>query len=230
MSVFFRQLQHLLPTGQPWRITVDKTLRRFVLGVANSNESARTFLDLVALDLYPPSTRALDLWEEHFGLFGVGTEADRRLAVASAWQQQGGQSPRYLEDVLRAAGFDVYVHDSFFYTGPIRSWRDPRAYTDDPLIGTVQCGEALAQCGEAEAQCNDWLANEPGYLVNLDLTRRAPPKIPDDSDIWPYFAYVGGETFPATANVDADRRDEFERIILKNFPARLWVVTLVNYV
>lgn len=229
MSLFFRQLQHLIPTGQAWRTTADKIMRRFVLGVANSNETARSFVDLVMLDMYPSSTRALDLWEEHFGLFAVGTEANRRLQLESAWQQQGGQSPHYLQEVLRTAGFDVYVHESF-NTGSPRTWKNPRDYTDDPLIGTVQCGEAVAHCGEPEAQCNEWLANEPKYMVNSDLTPRPPPKIPVDSNVYPYFAYVGGETFPNTADVDTARRAEFERIILKNFPARCWIVTLVNYV
>lgn len=227
--LFFRQLQHLLPTGQPWRITADKILRRFVEGVANSNEEARTFVDNVMFDLYPQHTRALDLWEEHFGLFPVGTDANRRAQLTSAWQQQGGQSPRYLEDVLQSAGFDVYVHDSF-NVGPPRTWKNPRDHTDDPLIGTIQCGEPLALCGEPGALANEFLANDPGYLVNGDLTNRPPPPIPNDSDIWPYFAYVGGETFPNTANVDAARRPGFERIILKNFPSRTWVVTLINYV
>ena len=55
-------------------------------------------------------------------------------------------------------------------------------------------------------------------------------KIPDDLTKFPYFAYIAGETFPASADVSAVRRIEFERMILKYFPAHLWIVLLINYV
>ncbi len=99
-----------------------------------------------------------------------------------------------------------------------------------PLIGTVQCGDPDAYCGNPDAQCNGFLVNDPGYIVNLDLTPRPPPRVPENPARWPFFLYIGGETFPDHAEVDETRRAEFERLLLKLRPAQQWVVTLVDYV
>lgn len=230
-GLYLRLLQHLLPDGLAWRTTIiGKALRKFLDGLSTSFESARDYIDLVYTDRLPTSTRALDEWEAQFGLTAASTDAARRLALASAWSAQGGQSPRYLQDTVRAAGFDVYLHE--WWVPPNvdpRTARDPRTYTTQPLIGTVQCGEPLAQCGEPTALCNRFLANEPGYLVNRNLTNEAPPPVPDDPATWPYFLYWGGETFPNPAVIPASRRAEFEQLILRICPAHLWLVTLVEY-
>jgi hypothetical protein len=246
--LFFRQIKHLLPSGAAWSLTVNKTLRRFFLGLSEQPAATKTFVDNVYLDLFPETTRELNEWERQFGLALTDTsggDADPevingRLLLAAEWRATGGQSPSYIQGVLQAAGFDVYVHE-WWSSGPPYVARDPRDYTDQPLIGSWQCtgydGGALPlptqpQCSAfaSQPQCNRWLANETHYLVNLDLTRRAPPPVPDDPDTWPYFMYVGGETFGANADVDITRRSEFERLLLKLRPTHNWIVTLVDYV
>lgn len=230
---FLRIFQHLLPTGKAWRLTPGKQLRQFFEGLAEPLADAREFIDANYLDLFPTTTRLLAQWEQQFGLTpsADASEDDRRLALASAWQAQGGQSPSYLQTSLRAAGFDVYVHEWWEPPNEApRVVRNPRDYTDDPTFGDTQCGDTDALCGEPGAQCNRFLANEPGYLVNSDLTRVAPPLIPNDAAGWPFFAYVGGETFGDVADVAAERRQEFETLVLKLFPAHIWIVTLVEYV
>lgn len=229
--LFLRQLQHLLPNGQAWRTTlVTKTLRLLLNGLASVHESIRDFADLVYLDLFPETTRELDRWEAQFGLVAASTEGSRRQQLDGAWKATGGQSPSYLQTVVRAAGFDVYIHEWWYYVGPTRTTRNPRDYTSDPLLGTTQCGEALAQCGETHAVCNRFLANDTHYLVNRDLSQNAPPPVPTDPDRWPYFLYWGGEVFGTYADVPAARRAEFERLLLKLKPSHVWLVTLINYV
>ena len=225
---FSRILGHLLPSGRAWKLAAEKLLTRLIDGLAGGPEDARVFIDEVFEDLWPDTTRELPVWELQFGLPGTGTELERRSRLTAAWRATGGQSPRYLQDVLQAAGFDVYLHE-WWSSGPPWVARDPRSYTDQPLIGTTQHGEPLAQCGEPSATHNAFLANDPGYLVNLDLTRRAPAPVPEDPDTWPYFLYVGGETFPDRAEVLASRRAEFEELLLRLFPAQQWLVTRVTY-
>jgi hypothetical protein len=242
--LFFRIFSHLLPRAQAWRITVDKTLRKLFLGLSEEPALARQFADQVFEDLLPETTRlhALNEWERQFGLALTDTSvvedgAAARLILAAEWQATGGQSPSYIQGVLRAAGFDVYIHE-WWSSGPPYVARDPRDYTNQPLVGSHQCtGVPLAplpsqpQCSAfaSQPQCNRWLANETDYLVNKDLTRRAPPPVPDDPATWPYFMYVGAETFPARAVVDVTRRSEFERLLLKLRPLHNWIVTLVDY-
>lgn len=224
-----RTLQHLLPDGAAWRTTADKLLRRLFAGLAEEPGAIVGFVDDVYDDLLPQTTRELEAWEKQFALRGIGTDQERRDILEATWQATGGQSPRYLQDVLQGAGFDLYVHE-WWSSGPPYVARDPRSYTNEPLIGTVQCGEPLAQCGEPTALANAFLVNEPGYIVNLTLQPTAPPPVPDDSSKWPFFVYVCGEVFGTIVDIQATRRAELEELLLKHFPAHLWIVTLVNYV
>lgn len=254
-EVHYRQFQHVLPDSLAWRILQrvkawfigdghlvgapglrigwdgdsSRQLEDFFFGLSRSFADARGFVDLVYLDLFPETTRELAEWEFQFGLTAAPTEAERRAAIDAAWKAQGGQDPRYLQDIVQAAGFDVYIHE-WWSSGPGPYVpRDPRLYTEVATFGSVQCGEPAAVCGEPSAQCNGILANDVGYLVNTNFTPTAPPPVPDDSAFWPYFLYWGGAVFPAKASVPAERRQEFERLILKLCPVQQWLVTLVDY-
>lgn len=256
MSLFFRTFQHLLPDALAWRIrqgtagwTIGdgsligdlglliggvaggRDIDRFFAGLANFFAEARDFVDLVRLDMFAETTRDLAEWEYQFGLQRATLEADRRANVDAAHKAKGGQSPRYIQDVIQAAGFDVYVHE--WWVPPAGSpWtaRDPRDYTNVPTTGTVQCGEPLALCGEPDALCDNFLANEPDYLVNSNLTPYAPPLIPSDPARWRYVLYFGAAVFPNRASVPAARRGELRALMLKLRPTHNWVVTLIDYV
>lgn len=230
MGLFFRIYEHLLPRAEAWRITVAKTLRSFFDGISGGPEDARDFIDDVYDDLDPSTTRELEAWEAQFGITPGPTVAGRRLVVDAAWKATGGQSPRYLQDTVQAAGFpQLFVHD-WWSSGPgPYVARDPRLYTNVPLFGTTQCGEALAQCGEASALCNAFLANDPKYLVNQVLLPIAPPPVLADPTTWPFFIYWGAETFGVEAVVGADRRAELEELLLKLCPTQLWIVEIIDF-
>jgi hypothetical protein len=83
------------------------------------------------------------------------------------------------------------------------------------------CGEALAACGEETAVC--------GYYEIFIETRKVYP-IPDSSIYWPYFIYIGGETFGDFVNIDTDRREELENLLLKICPTQQWIGMLILYV
>lgn len=232
----FTTFQHLLPRALAWRTTIATNLRRYIEGLAAFTADVRTFIDLVYLDLFPPSTRELPAWEAQFALSGTGTEATRRLRLAAAWAAQGGQSPDYIQTILHAAGFTtVFIYEWWEAPGPPWAPRDPRDYTTQPLIGAYQCeGTTPWECfapapGDPLApHCDAELANEPGYIVNLDLTRRAPPPVPDDPARWPYFLYFAGESFPELAAVDATRIDELKELLKKVCPAQQWLVLMLD--
>lgn len=504
MSVFFRQIQHLLPRSKTWALAVDRTLRRFFVGLAETPTDAREFIDQVHEDVFPSTTRELVAWEQQHGIYpdALASDAERIALLDAEWSAQGGQSLEYIQETLQTAGFDVYLHSwwkspgraagelggafyldrtlavqsvsgtisrgmcfgdngsklytigattdvvaewdlstpyridnatdsgnsiditanmgnpyslqfkpdglSFFvldagihglrewtlttawdvssasYSGnaTFPSWNsedgdpsavyfrpdglavymvgfateavfkynlttawdittaaysgvsfdvgtetgntgasgleflpngrrflvaqsgviyqfelstpwdittavysgdsfdpaesatnvqdirlggiggesavgyvsgsklftidatddvyeyslssfeahDPHDYLTNPLLGTTQCGEALAQCGEVDAVCGTTTINEPDYIVNLDRTVRAPPFLPTDPEFYPYFFYVGGETFGDTANISERRRQEFERLLLKLRPLNQWIGLFVEYV
>lgn len=238
--LFLRIFQHLLPRSPAWRITTTKTLRKFFEGLSAQPALVKTFMDQVYEDLFPATARmssgggsgALEEWERQFGLVPNPSEAVRRAALAAEWQANGGQSPAYIEGVLQTAGFPVYVHD-WWASGPPYAARDPHTYTTRPLIGTYRCSGFASQptCSDflTQPRCNRFLSNDPHYLVNKDLTRQAPPPVPDDPTKYPHFMYVGGEVFGTRVIVDATRRDELERLLLKLRPTQLWIVLLIDY-
>lgn len=228
-GVFFRQLQHLLPDALAWRTVIQSTLRHYLEGLADAHAEFRNYVDATYADRFAVTTRDLEAWERQFGLLAGTTDAARRAQLAGAWQAQGGQSPRYLQNVMQAAGFNVYVHEWWVPGSTPRVARDPHDYTEYPRLGTTQCNNALARCGEPQAFCNRWVVNEPRYIVNLNLTRNAPPPIPVKPSVYPYFLYWSGADIDTQAEVPAARRAEFERLLLKICPTHLWIVTYVNY-
>lgn len=270
--IFLRIFKHLLPNARAWRITVDKKLRQFFEGLSGVGSDAKTFFDGVWLDIFPETTREISAWEQQFGLRDTGiTEQERRDRLDATWKALGGQDPRYIEDTLRANGFDVYVHE-WWEPGtepapgvkqcvtprnPLQWLR--REFTGVSLL--VECGEPLAQCGETFAEAGNSLFPLGYPLVNkvfetipdlLTLCGEAlvecgEPEalcgnyfqfrellreyiVPIDPAKWPYFLYIGGETFGTLAQVDPKRRDEFEALCLKICPAQQWLGILVEYV
>lgn len=166
--MFFRIFRHLLPNARAWRMVINTRLRSFFEGLAGSGESVKSFVDAAYLDLFPQETRELPAWEEQFALPRTGlSEQQRRDRLAAAWRAVGGQDPAYLQESLRARGFDVYIHEW---------WQPGTATPRNPLLWlrrefdnktfSVQAGEAVAQAGEPEAMCGNSFTPRGYPLVN----------------------------------------------------------------
>lgn len=179
---FLRLYQHLLPDGRAWRTTVNKRLRQLLEGLTVIPEGVKGGADSVWEDLLPETTDKLDDWERQFGLPGnVVAESDRRLRLAATWRSLvGGQSPRYIQDTLRASGFDVYVHEWWEPSTPPTpgslgnpTARNPLMWLRREFTGAsfaVGCGEEAAQCGEAFAEAGNSLQPRGYPLVNKIFT------------------------------------------------------------
>ncbi len=177
---FLSLFKHLLPDAKAWRVTIDKKLRQFFDGLSGAGSDIKDFFDLIWLDISPQTTRELDGWDAQFGLRDTGiTEQQRRDRLAATWKALGGQDPQYIQDTLRASGFDVYVHEWWEPgTEPAPGTkacvipRSPLTVLRREFTGVqvfVECGEALAACGEVAAEAGN--GPEPtGYpLVNKVL-------------------------------------------------------------
>ena len=260
--MFFRIIQHLLPRAKAWLLTTNKQLRQFFEGLAGIGVDVKDYFDAVWLDIFPDNTREISKWEKQFGLLNTLTdEQERRDRLAATWKALGGQSPRYIQDTLRAAGFDVYIHEW---------WEVPRTeppVVRNPLLVLVSsglilyianCGALEANCGALEANCGASLGPTGYALVNKIQEARAgliqsgmevancgsesavcgnhisfyAPKeyiVPNDITKWPYFLYIGGQTFPDHAIVPTSRRNEFETLCLKISPTQQWLGMLIDY-
>jgi len=266
---FFNTIEHLLPRGKAWNLTIQKYLKMFFQGLSESPNNIKDYYYMIYLDLFASTTRELVAWENQFGIIDTGlSEEERRLRLDARWKELGGQSPRYIQDTLQAYGFDVYIHEWWEYgTEPAVNVkqcvtpRNPLLYlnSNGDIVYTVQCGEPLAQCGEPLAQCGEILGNAGYPLVNKiyesslayiqcgePLAQCGEPlaqcgetlgygqklkqyTIPNDPDKFPYFLYIGGETFGDFATIDPKRRDEFERLALRICPCQQWLGIMVQY-
>lgn len=232
MSQFFNVFRHLLPRGQAWKLTADKALRRFVLGLSQWPQEWRDYADLVYLDGFAATARDLDEWEAEFGVEEAATEDERRATIDAEWKRVGGMDPANFQDTLQAAGFDLYLHE-WWESGPPYVARNPLNYTELPIIGSVQASalptQPQASALATQPQANRFLANEPGYWASLDLTQGAPPPIPNDPSKWPYFIYVGREEFGERIHIQAAHRARVERLIESNKRATNWVTTFIDW-
>ncbi len=267
----FKVFQHVLPNARAWRLTIDKKLRQLFVGLGDASQAVRDFFDLVLDDMYPQTTRALDEWEQQFGLPSTGiTDQQRRDRLAATWRALGGQDPEYIQQTLQDNGFDVYVHE-WWEPGtepPVGvkacvTPRNPLLYirrSSAPRVPLSACGYATTTCGNVPALCGNGV--EPaGYpLVNkIETSRKTYTAgcgnlsticggvsasggnldgysldpleyvVPLDPSKWPYFLYIGGETFPDLAQVPSSRKNEFEALCLKICPTQNWIGVLVQY-
>ena len=174
---FLNVFKHLLPNARAWSITANKKLRDFFEGLSPLGDDIKAFFDGAWSDVFPQTTRELTAWEKQFALKDTGlTEQERRDRLAAAWRAVGGQSPAYIQETLRANGFDVYVHD----------WWEP---ADRPAVGVKECvvarnpllvlrktsketgfrvtaGSPAATCGNPAATCGSTLTPAGYPLVN----------------------------------------------------------------
>jgi uncharacterized protein YmfQ (DUF2313 family) len=228
-NVISRTIRHLLPNGRAWRATLDKPLRRFFAGLGDSLIDFRANFDAVAEDLYPATTRILSEYEEQFGLYpSTLSTQERRDRIDAAWKARGGQSPRYIQDTLQAAGFNVFVHN-WWQPGTTNA-RDPFDVLGD---STTTSGFNVVSDGTIAFTNNPnavtGAANAPnGYLL-VNLPTSTEYLIPTNSGLWPYIIYIGGDVWGNRASIPSARRDEFETLCLKICPLQLWIGVIVEY-
>ena len=229
---FLRLYQHLLPDGRAWRTTVNKRLRQFFQGLTVIPEDVKQSADSVWGDLIPESTDGLDEWERQFGLPSLTQgDAARRSRLAATWRAlTGGQSPRYIQDTLQGAGFDVYVHEWWEPSTPPTPGSPGNPTARNPLLWLrrsslqskfqVTAGNPAATCGNPAATCgrfDEYAEVQKDYIIPTDPTK------------WPYFLYIGGEEFGELATVGPGRKNEFEELCLKICPTQQWIGIIVSY-
>jgi hypothetical protein len=246
-----------LPQSRMFSLIITKTLRLFYQGLTYP-QYYRDLFDATYKQLDPQVTDNLLRWEDQFYLPSSGlTEQERRDRLEATWKMTGGQSPAYLQSILRGYGFDVYVHDWWM---PDEQILDLTMGSDDAFMG----GENAFMGAQTVEYPVPWNPNDllvsPYYpLVNRVSAVRFQPltmggenahmggddafmgnlveiddpefyPIPSDPVKWRGFVYVAGETMPNTATVPLARQDEFEELILSIFPADKWVGVLVDFV
>jgi uncharacterized protein YmfQ (DUF2313 family) len=224
--------KQLYPTGRAWKLPFDGVFERLhkalIISEAQAYTDAVSTHDCILPDNANFTTQDAYDWETRLGLIHNESIslADRMLAIKRKLNQPGvapaKSNWRYLEKQLRAAGFDVYVHENRFDdypTGYITM--TPFELTGDTsFVVSVQHGDF---------QTGDY---QHGGLYSKFVANHI-----DEATDWSYDItnlrktfYIGGVTAGDFANVDATRKNEFRQLILTIKPTHTVGFLLINYV
>lgn len=230
MRVNLATFKHLLPTGRAWSLTVEKRLRQFFTGLVAPFADAQDYQDTTYNDVRPQYTTKLSEWEFQFGIFtSAATEQARRDRLAAAWRAIGGQSPRYLQDTVQAAGFPLYIHE-WWQPGtnpPVARIPQNFIVPDGGSTGFgVMLGGDGVQLGRDSTQLGR--GRRLGILIEDNLP--ATPAWPPSEAQRPYFLYFGGVMFGELVQVPAAREAELRTLLLKIAPAQQWIGLFVEFV
>ena len=161
----------------------------------------------------------------------------------NVWEIVGGGSQQFTLSSGLIAQTTNQAHNPNDYIDAGFTGAAGRGYNlVNKIITAKQIGEApigsvdLMQCGAGTAQDGALLAmdgaSSGGFTGGTGFStvyeRRVYP-ISTDSDTFGYWYYVGGQNFPDIVTLPAERRDEFEDLLLEIAPAHLWAGLLINY-
>ncbi|MHC4868059.1 MAG: hypothetical protein ACYTEX_28650, partial [Planctomycetota bacterium] len=148
----------------------------------------------------------------------------------------GGQSPNYLQTALQDAGFDVYVHEWWRVDGdekPIQMGdgtqmgdgaqmggklpiptgypvaRNPIPYINDSQPNNLLVNPVERAYLDYKHQMGDGTQMGDGAQMGANNGIKYIEKIyphPDNGDDYPFYMYVGGETWPDIVSIEGARR------------------------
>jgi len=107
-------VKHLLPKSRVFNISKGDTNHAKFWGViADAFQPVHDFAGSTWRDMFPSDTTQLRAWESEFAFPAENlTTEQRRSRLKGEWAATGGQSKRYIQDTLHAAGFtDLFVYD-----------------------------------------------------------------------------------------------------------------------
>lgn len=223
--------KQLYPTGRAFKMPYDGVLES--LHKALSISEAQAFNDAIAIrdSLLPDNANfttadATD-WERRLGLItnNAVSLADRKLAIARKINHPGivaaRQNYRYLQLQLQAAGFNLYVYENRFASGPGYVTQNPVAVTGGAGLVSIQHGDAQHGDVQSGGGFGDIVVNsidpQRDYFFDVGSNLRST-------------FFIGGNTLGAFANVDADRRTELRQLILKIKPVQTVAYLLITYI
>jgi hypothetical protein len=213
--------KQLYPTGRafwmPKNGIFEKIHDALTLSESLAIEKLKTIYDSILADNENFTESDATNWERALGLFNQNelTLAIRKQSILRRYKHPGGilyrQSALYLQGQLQDAGFNVYVHEN-----------RPTLYQFvSAIYGQVQYG-----------QVNYGDTSIVGYTIvanSLDEIEDSTFNL-GNSDNQKELFFIGGSTFPNSANVDFLRKKEFRELILKIKPAHTVAILLINYV
>lgn len=157
---------------------------------------------------------------------------------------------KFIEEQIRAAGFDVYIIENRFWNGSAFEIVDPDLIgTQDVELGIIELGnfelggeiagvnytEIIANFVDSAEDANYFSAppTNPLELGDLELgvseLGGGNATLPREKQLQASF-FIGGSSFPSIVDVDINRKDEFRQLVLKLKPLQTLCFAYINYV
>jgi hypothetical protein len=225
----------LQPNGWAFSVPHDGAMYKLYRALMSDNIGGfgRLYSDIVGLqDALMPDNPNFTIedaraWYRRLGLYDSGTVplADMKMAIAQKQSWAGTplnkQNYLYIQEQLRAAGFDVYVYENRFLPGPVTK-------TPAEILG-IPAGYAMLatfELGELELG-SEWIDDGITLVVNyLEEEKDAVFGITEYRSTF----YIAGATISTFANVPLSRKIEFRQLILKLKAAQMCGILFVNYI
>jgi uncharacterized protein YmfQ (DUF2313 family) len=229
---FFTILRNLLPKGKLFRLVKENQWKQVLRGLAEEPDRICTFENEVRDAGLPGRIpdEALADWESDYNIETNAslTNTERNNRIISKISATGGQGPDYLEDVIQAAGFGLYVYENIPAVDPSTISGILIAGPSDwtvTIIWAVTSG-GITMGGLTAIGSPVTMGGRAGSSIDP-----VDPSIPSDPNTWPFFWFLAG---PAnvndTVNIDATREEELINLIISLKPAHTWVVANVAFV
>jgi len=223
----------LYPRGRAFKMPVGGVLEKVHAALAKTEAQvyadAHSILNSVLPDNDNFTTADATDWERRLGIFSSDAVplADRKLAILRKMNHPGTIRARqhylYLQEQLRAAGFDVYVHENRFDDG-VGGYITK---TPEQVAGSAPTGYAVHGIWRHDqiqhgAQWSNKIVNHVDEA--LDAVFVVSPNYRST------FFISGDESNPGVfASVLAARKNEFRQLILQLKPAQTVGFLFVNY-
>lgn len=229
---FFGALKLLLPTGKAFDITQETKVRKFVRGLSVLPEDIKRENELVYMDIFPESTRAMEEWEKQFSvLFADMQYGDTRRGILKAlWQANiGGQDLKYLQAVLQNINPDIKVFENI----PVKNPRDANA-----VFGCM-CGQQWAVCGNRKMSCGYKDGDSEFIPTVIRNDKDQLYDIPDDILYWQNYFFIAKNAVRNSRNeiiycqkliLDSKWKSFIEYMVLKIKPVQMGCIIFIHYV
>lgn len=229
---FFKSLKLLLPSGKAFDITQNSTVRRFFKGLSYLPEDVKRENELVFLDLFPETTRALEEWENQFSVLFADLQygETRRGILKALWQVNvGGQDLKYLQGILQNINENIHVFENI----PVKNPRDANS-----VFGCM-CGQRHSVCGNKKLSCGykDGDSEFTPTVIRNDSDQLYD--IPIDVQYWQNYFFVARNIvtnsrkeiiYCQKLKLDTKWKSFIEYLILKIKPVQMGALIFIQYI
>lgn len=217
------------PKGRAFNLASDSNILKTHSALGNSEVAAINSATEILFSILPDNenftTEDATRWEQRLGLITnpAVSLVDRKLAIIRKMNHPGDiparQSGGYLENQLRASGFDVYVHANTLGQAPAD------IFSPD-CIGIWETSE---NCEHGEIEHGQVMTGSIWQNTVANFIDEQKDEYFNVGGFLFYIFYIGGENLGDFASVPSARKNEFRQLILKLKPAHTVGMLFINY-